>query len=309
MIFSIEPGTRKFVAHLAHDGGVEVYDCTADACTNPVCRCRTTRVALCPRSQSGAAHEVGIDLDTGRIDKVFRKRATPDSLAFAEQLITAMDRDDFELIGKLHHQLKNRICEEAEPGEIKARFNFDEVERSALLQAYNDVLPFGDMFRVKVGDQAFAVLDQFCLKPGCKCTDAFLNLFPVTDDGRAADNTGAVSIDYSAERWERVEGEPLPYSVAEFRQVTELAYADFYRALSARHKKLRAIYAHCRKREYRAIGPTTVAATVGRNDACSCGSGKKFKKCCMGKVAGATSGSTEPQRTSVPAIGRKNSRR
>lgn len=26
--------------------------------------------------------------------------------------------------------------------------------------------------------------------------------------------------------------------------------------------------------------PITVVKTVGRNDACPCGSGKKFKKCC-----------------------------
>ena len=29
--------------------------------------------------------------------------------------------------------------------------------------------------------------------------------------------------------------------------------------------------------------PLTVGQKVGRNDPCPCGSGKKFKKCCMGK--------------------------
>lgn len=28
-------------------------------------------------------------------------------------------------------------------------------------------------------------------------------------------------------------------------------------------------------------GPTTLAAKIGRNDPCPCGSGKKFKKCCL----------------------------
>jgi hypothetical protein len=153
MIFSIEPETRRLVAHVPQPGGLEVFDCTADACGNPVCRCRTTTVVMRPRSAAGTPREIGIDLDAGGIDAMFRKRASPDGLAFAEKLFAAMDGADLDLISKLHSFLKNRICEEAEPSEIQARFDFDEIEQSSTLQAYNDILPFGDTFQVNVGDR------------------------------------------------------------------------------------------------------------------------------------------------------------
>ena len=34
----------------------------------------------------------------------------------------------------------------------------------------------------------------------------------------------------------------------------------------------------------------TVPVAAGRNDPCPCGSGLKYKKCCLGKVSGATTG-------------------
>ena len=33
------------------------------------------------------------------------------------------------------------------------------------------------------------------------------------------------------------------------------------------------------------LPPARSSRKIGRNDPCPCGSGKKFKKCCLGKVA------------------------
>jgi hypothetical protein len=128
MIFSIEPETRRLVAHVPQDGRVEVYDCTANACSNPVCPCCTTTVVMRPRFDSGATREVGIDLDASEIDEIFRKRTSPENLAFADMLFAAMDGADLELLSKLHFALKNRICDEAKPSEIDALFDFEAVE-------------------------------------------------------------------------------------------------------------------------------------------------------------------------------------
>jgi hypothetical protein len=87
----------------------------------------------------------------------------------------------------IHSLLKNRICEEAKPSEIKAHFHNDEIETSSMLQAYNDVLPFGNTFRVAVGNTEYLVLDQFCVRSGCKCTDVHLILFPIEGEGRAVE--------------------------------------------------------------------------------------------------------------------------
>jgi hypothetical protein len=252
---------------------------------------------------------VGIDLDAREIDEIFRKRASPENLAFADKLFAALDSADLELLRKLHFALKNRICEEAKPSEIDAPFDFEAVEGSSALQAYNDILPFGDTFRVNVGDIEYLVLDQYCVRPGCRCTQTHLNLVPIKDDGRAVDSTRAVIVDYDAASWDPIASEPLPCDVAEFRHIMERLSPDFYKSLRARHKKMRAIYAHCRQRGIHALRRRRAEA-VGRNDPCPCGSGKKYKKCCMGSLAIPASGQAERARTikviSVPRVPRSS---
>lgn len=57
---------------------------------------------------------------------------------------------------------------------------------------------------------------------------------------------------------------------------------DIYMALRKQHARLKEIYASCRKRRQAASEPP-LQPKVGRSDPCPCGSGKKFKKCCLGK--------------------------
>jgi len=66
--------------------------------------------------------------------------------------------------------------------------------------------------------------------------------------------------------------------------------------VASNYKKMRAIYAHCRQRKLQALRAALSAGAVGRNDPCPCGSGKKYKKCCM---AIPTSGQTDRVRTST----------
>jgi uncharacterized protein YecA (UPF0149 family) len=74
----------------------------------------------------------------------------------------------------------------------------------------------------------------------------------------------------------------------------ESAIPDLYTKLQARHKKLGAIYAHAHKRARATVADSLFQQSVGRNDACPCGSGKKYKKCCMGKgLQGADARRTE----------------
>lgn len=287
MIFAIEPtsesGRRRLVARVACDGGTETYDCTVDACPNPVCRCRTTNVVMRPRTPGLSERKIGLDLDARGIDEHFAKQANSEAMADGEGLLAAMDEADFTLLDSFHYALKNRICEEAAPSEIKARFDFDEIERASLMQTYNDILPFGDMFVVTLGGAEYVVLDQYCVRPGCKCTDVYLSVLPAEDRGKLPVESGAVSVDYDTARWELVAGEPLVCDVADLRCQMESTSPGLYKRLRARHKKVRAIYAHCRRRELEARKAVLDTAPVGRNDPCPCGSGKKYKKCCLGK--------------------------
>lgn len=140
------------------------------------------------------------------------------------------------------------------------------------------------MFRVAIAGTQYVSFDQYCVKPGCRCTDAHLSLLPADDAGTAADATGSFSIDYDSGSWEVVDGLRAPCDVAEFKRIIEGAHSNFYKKLQARHKKMRAIYAHCRRRELESRQAINDASLIGRNGACPCGSGKKYKKCCIGNA-------------------------
>jgi hypothetical protein len=44
------------------------------------------------------------------------------------------------------------------------------------------------------------------------------------------------------------------------------------------------------------------AATIGRNDPCPCGSGKKFKKCCLNKIHFIFDGPKKPESKIISSV-------
>jgi hypothetical protein len=312
MVFVIDPQTQRLAASVPHGDGVEEFDCDANACGNPACRCMTVTITLRARAANAMAtaapaleRTAGVDLGTRAIGSAFRATASPSDIAFAEALLAAMEPSDFDLLGRLHYMIKSRATEQAKAAEIEAHFDFDEIERSSIMQAYNDILPFAGTMQVAAGGIEYVVLDQHCVRPGCGCTDAYLSLLPVEEEGGACDSAGVVSVNYDAKTWEPVENEPLPCDVALLKRLLESTIPDFYGKLRARHKKLRAIYAHCRKRAHAAMALSIPQEPVGRNDPCPCGSGKKFKKCCMGKGTEDTEGRGADSRSETTIIIRR----
>jgi hypothetical protein len=300
MVFAIDPRTRRLIASVPEGDGVQEFDCNADTCRNPACRCMTVTLALRAHASGVLAkpmqpleRNVVVDLGTRTIDRVFRNGASQSDIAFAEALLAAMGPSDFDLLGQVYIMIKSRETERAKPAEIEAHFDFAEIERLSIMQTYNDILPFAESMQMVVDGIEYVVLDQYCVRPACGCTDAHLNLLPIKEGSGALVTTGLATVNYEARTWDPVDNEPLPFDVATFKRLMECTSPNLYRKLQARHKKLRAIYAHCRKRGRAAISDSIPQERVGRNDPCPCGSGKKFKKCCMDKGARGKDGRTE----------------
>jgi hypothetical protein len=72
---------------------------------------------------------------------------------------------------------------------------------SSILQAYNEVLPFGDTLQVAIGTTKYLVLDHFCVRSGCACTYACLTLLPIGDEEKPARGTGRIEVDYAIAAW------------------------------------------------------------------------------------------------------------
>jgi len=87
-----------------------------------------------------------------------------------------------------------------------------------------------------------------------------------------------INLNYKKKQWEAVKEHAVPADVESARSAMEKQIPDLYKRLRSRHIKLKKIYAHCKKQHFK---PQQQQIKTGRNDPCPCGSGKKYKKCCL----------------------------
>ena len=290
MVFNVDLASKKVFASIGGGERTDRYECVLDVCDNPTCRCRAVHMTfIAEPTEMGPGHDqkmgrkASIDLDSEGVYSEFRKTASDGDLAFCETLIGHMTDLDFRLLGHLHFTMKNLITEQATPNSIYPRFDFTAIKSSKQMQVYNDVLPFGDRLLIAIDGVENLLLDQHCVRVGCDCTETYIELAPLMADGSLGRHTGTIMVDYESRQWQSVPDDVAPHDLPGLRQLIENETPDFYDRLSRRHARLQAIYTHCRKRHLATQLETkmTLPKKVGRNDPCPCGSGKKYKKCCM----------------------------
>lgn len=121
----------------------------------------------------------------------------------------------------------------------------------------------------------FEVFDQYCVEPGCRCADMRLSVYK---DRRDA---GSLIVDLGTPGWSfRRDGKPEIDKVA--KAVTDrYPSPEPFRARARRMKGAGPdIMANARPQ------PFVAAPGIGRNQPCPCGSGKKYKRCCLRENTG-----------------------
>jgi len=288
MVLTVDNESKKMIATVQNSGRIEKYECIISACENPVCTCETAYLDLIPKQVKEENREqfpprkVEIDIAKKSLGYENKKRVPKEDLEFAERFLRKLDENDFQILYKSHFAFKNKISEEASLDSIDAIFEYHEVESNGLMSAYNDVLPYGDQLFVTINGKQCIILDQYCLLPKCSCTDTFLNIFSIDKVGKTGKELYAASLNYRKKQWKLIEEDLFPVTLKTVRTAIEDQLPNIYKQLHKRHIKLKAIYAHCKKKHYSPKEELQLPK-VGRNDPCPCGSGKKYKKCCLRK--------------------------
>lgn len=288
MIFTVDSGSNRISAMLMHDDRMVTYDCSIYGCKNPVCMCETVSLDLIPARGSDEnnhplpARTLEINIDKKSLGGKNKKKAPKEDLKFAKLFLSKMDENDFQLLYRKYFEFKNKITEESCPDSIDGYFEYDKIEHEGLMYAYNDVLPYGDQLIVDLNGMKCMILDQYCLLPHCSCTETMLNVFSMDKNARSRNELCAVLLKYKEKKWEMEEKRLASLNIGKVRSVIEAQYPKFYQLLKKRHVRLKTIYSHCKKRNYTSAQEIR-NPKVGRNDPCPCGSGKKYKKCCLMK--------------------------
>ena len=286
MVFELDKDSEKIVATIQRNDNAEKYECSLLSCDNPVCACHTVYLNLSPLQDDNekgyllSSHGIDIDVIEKKLAYSDEKKIPKDELTFAEFFLSKLDDSDYRFLYERYFVYKNNITEKANLDAIDAHFEYKKVEKEGLMAAYNDVLPYGDQMLVTIDGRDCIIFDQYCLLPKCSCTDTVLNIMSADKYGEAGEELGAVSLKYAKKLWKAFEDSPCLWSVKAVRSAIEGQIPDLYESLHKRHLKLKGIYGHCKKRNFSPKQPIQVTK-VGRNDPCPCGSGEKYKKCCM----------------------------
>lgn len=289
MVFSVDHESKKVIATILFDDRLEKYECIISACQIPVCTCKDVYLELIPMQIKNVddvptyPHRVNIDIEEMALVKEGAFITPKEDLEFANSFLPALSEDDYSFLHKMRFEFKNKVTEEAGVDSIDASFDYYQVERDGLMSAYNDVLPYGNQLIVTLDDKRYIVMDQFCLLPKCSCSDTTLSIMPISEVDDIGSEVCAFSVNYRKKQWEELEMHSSSLSAKGLKSAVETQIPDFYEKLLKRHIRLKSIYAHCKKKHFESKRPLEISG-VGRNDPCPCGSGKKYKKCCLGKT-------------------------
>lgn len=280
MILQFDLESGKMTATLSHGGREEQYDCLWLACDNPACHCANITLELNrlyggDQDTAATGHlqrSVEIDLITKDID---RDKIRKDG--FAKTFINQLDEADFDLLRKLLFAYKNELTHATPDDAIESSFDYADIEAEGTMYPYNEVLPYGDQLIFFMEEKRFVIVDMHCLLPKCACTESILMIGDSEDEFAPIMD---ISVDFKKWAWRVLEGKSDRPSLESFRSAIEEQIPDLYQQLRDRQARLKSIYKHCRQKNY-IPEPRISSDKIGRNDPCFCGSGKKYKKCCM----------------------------
>lgn len=146
---------------------------------------------------------------------------------------------------------------------------------------YNDIIWQDAKYNLQFLNKNYIMLDSYCVTPNCNCNEVFLNFYMENNDSKIIYPDFSFFYDYKNGTYSRNEG----ISNSDVEEFLNLLNKSVTNNFIKRHKKL--------KKEVRndielkmikeKIVEQPKKRKLGRNEPCYCGSGIKYKKCCLDK--------------------------
>lgn len=270
----------------------------AGACTNPLCSCRDAHVLIYGTDDRLLWAE---ERDDDKLETETRKiEGRPPPVERRAKVYIDVDSGDFEPDEKRNNDadlvawakeqidkplltvLRRRFAEAKERGSTGLVLEFDpKLWKPGDLLAYSLVHP-NAAAQIEYNDRVCFVEDQHCVKPGCSCEDVVLDFHVIDDAAQRATYVGSV--------WVALDGlRPPEFQPEPNHPLLLRALFDEYSRVDPELKQLA-----YRRLRMRALAPElhrrvkkhpSAKAKARPNGPCPCGSGRKYKKCCLNKVA------------------------
>ncbi len=189
---------------------------------------------------------------------------------------------DWKVLKSIYRVKKFNLVEGVNPDKVYFEFTKKDYREVSMMYQYGKIFPNGD-FYVNYQDTWYLLLDNYCKNPECECNDMYFHIFEMDASRRPEDTSvGVYFYNYQTKDVKIDEGnkELMKEIVAELFTIHPEADQIFER----RSNNLKIIYELAKfryEKENRLL--KTHVNKVGRNEPCPCGSGKKYKRCCLKK--------------------------
>lgn len=267
----------------------EHYGVEFGFCPNPVCRCGAVSVNVLsdkPENSETFAPSFGFRVDVIKKELDTSVGATSKyNQNFGSVFVHHLTEEDWALLVNLFYSYKRQITDEVPDEELDAQFPAEEIEYSGAMVGFHEILPYAENKILEIEDASYLLDEQYCVRPSCNCSDVTVSLLDLSEehDDTNLTNCPVIFLDYENANWriERTAGEDAQLIK---RVANTLNSGEYPSVFSRHHARLRSLYQSYKKRHGGISAPVLSTRKIGRNDPCPCGSGKKYKKCCMGSL-------------------------
>jgi hypothetical protein len=222
------------------------------------------------------------------VDAKTVKALEEEDQAFAEAIAAELNEEVWDDLYEIFSFEKGLECDLTPISEVIKDFTEAEykgVFSEGTMFFYDEIFPHSMDFKVTVDEVDYGLIDLYCINPSCNCNKVVLQV--INDESEeplfaVIYNIKQKTFKLDDDQKVIVSNQKVEAILAEIRnkfsetKVKGISYAD-------RYPRMRTIFKDflVRKGIPQNYHPETrLVATIGRNDDCPCGSGKKYKKCC-----------------------------
>ncbi len=260
----------------------ERYLAQISFCPNPLCTCGSVELSLTrDPAPEGTGEVFGFEVNLAD-RSLYETQKKPDQYSRnrGQSFVEQLTGEDWQLLSDRYFAYKQKITDETPDDVLDTYFPAADIEASGAMLGFYEILPFAEERRVELDGRRFLLDDQYCVRTGCGCCETFVSLLEEAED-EPEERRGAPAtfqVDYLNGKCEVADrGEEAPALLE--RMAGQLSTEEIRGWFEQRHNRLRALYRLYRRAHHEP--KRSAAGKVGRNDPCPCGSGKKYKKCCM----------------------------
>ncbi|MCI0541366.1 MAG: SEC-C domain-containing protein [Verrucomicrobiales bacterium] len=277
------------------DAPVRAHEALLEICAGPRCDCLSIRFRWLPVSgdteavASAGPRQFWFDLNERSVQLTAELEHDSTSLRLAEIVRTELTDADQQRLRQWFLEAKLILIQTTPLSKIDIT-NLPPADGGRMV-GFIDVFPCGLALNFTLDNEAWAVDEQYCVQPNCKCKDTVLSFLKLKDAAgqvaKSIRHPPALRYNYGSQVAEPANNPPGSPSLDALLAALKREHVTLNTQLKLRHTILQGLYIRhyleLTKSRLTSLTPAQLSAPrkVGRNEPCPCGSGRKYKHCCL----------------------------